>query len=636
VTDDLDLDIEVSGPVGSRERPKTKDGTGVLEQEVRFGRYVLTEILGKGGMAEVYLARQDGPAGFAKKVVVKRIRRALADETRFVKMFLREARTAARLNHVNTVQIFELGEEDGEYFIAMEYIEGITVQRAARRSWALEKSIPLEVILRFAADAALGLHYAHTLHDDDGSPSPLVHRDVSPDNLMVSRAGVTKVLDFGIAKPGGTSDVTQTGEIKGKIPYMSPEQIHGEPLGPATDMWSLGITLYWLLTGKRPFDGKTDPHTIDKVLRGKLTPPREINPLIPVPVQKIVMRLLERDLEQRLSNGQELHDEIVALLGPAAGPAASRAFVKQMLEAEPVEETVAPNSVITIVAACPVSDWLKREDVESLKVERKNPITPASFERARTPATHSKSLPASVVTRSHPAKRRGAVAAGVLGAVCLVGAFVGWQLVKGEPAPPPVAALPDAPALPTPPPVDDKPPPVEAPPEKPVEAAPVVEQKKKRPKTRRPSKKAAEPKAEPPPPPPAEEATVAVRVSAPARVSWYVGKKRVARGSGAAKIPASATTLKAVDTRTGCSTRVPVAKKIDYASLPTGRLSFRVRPSASVTLGRRALGSTPFDPVVLTAATCTAKLVTKAGVKKTVTVTIPPGGHEIVKANLSK
>jgi serine/threonine protein kinase len=330
-----------------------------LDVPARIGRYTLLGVIGRGGMAEVFLAKQDGPAGFQKTCVVKRIRRSLAEEPRFVDMFLREARVAARLNHPNAVQIFELGQEEGEYFIAMEHLDGLSLHRMARRSWYADRSLPTEVIVRAVADAALGLHHAHTLTGPDGRPTPLVHRDVSPDNVIVTREGIAKLLDFGIAKFGEIDDVTNAGEVKGKLPFMSPEQLRGAGLDPRSDLWSLGVTSYWLLTGRRPFEAPTDPKTIEAVLSSH--PPRTgaVNPLVPPELDAIVMRLLEKNPARRIASGAALAEELLALLGPTEGYAEAAAFVGAALELPDVPARQSPGPP-RVAATRPKGPWLQR------------------------------------------------------------------------------------------------------------------------------------------------------------------------------------------------------------------------------------------------------------------------------------
>jgi serine/threonine protein kinase len=351
---DLGISGEASAPSDSRSpAPAVK----TFPPLGRVGRYVLERPLGRGGMAEVFLARHDGPSSFRKYVVLKRVHRALLGDERYVQMFLREARIAARLNHTNLVQVFELGEDNEDYYLAMEHIEGLTLQKAARRVWAAGSSVPMEVALRAVADAARGLHYAHTLRDEDGNDVSLVHRDISPDNLMLTRDGVTKVLDFGIAKGQDDVSITTDGDLKGKIPFLSPEQIAGEPLDGRSDLWALGVTLYWLLTGKRPFHAATDILTLQAIAQQQPVPPRELNPLVPPALQALVLELLHKDRHQRVPHGNELSHRLLTLLGPAAAGPESADFARYALTL-PDDVANSPRT-LTMAASQPYSEWLK-------------------------------------------------------------------------------------------------------------------------------------------------------------------------------------------------------------------------------------------------------------------------------------
>jgi serine/threonine protein kinase len=297
---------------------------GVGQTPTRLGRYTLKQRLGVGGMAEVYLAEQDGPQQFKKRVVIKRILPSLAADASFVAMFVREAQVAARLTHMNVVQIYELGEQsnaDGsvEYFIAMEHIDGLTLQRLAKASWAAGGAVPVAIVLRTCADAARGLHAAHTLTDDDGKSLALVHRDISPDNLMISKDGVTKVLDFGIAKGAPRSDAaetTRTGQLRGKVPYLAPEQVSGQALDGRTDLWSLGVSMYWLLCGERPFDRASDFHTMAAILSDAPKPPRELNPAIPAALEELMLSMMAKEPAQRPASGADVADALEGLTPP--------------------------------------------------------------------------------------------------------------------------------------------------------------------------------------------------------------------------------------------------------------------------------------------------------------------------------
>ncbi|MFH1811689.1 MAG: serine/threonine-protein kinase [Pseudomonadota bacterium] len=282
----------------------------------RLGRYSLRKRLGVGGMAEVFLAEQDGPAGFRKQVVVKRILPQLTASPKFVELFLREARLAATLNHSNIVQIYELGEDEGQYFIAMEYVDGATLHQLAKICWHFHRPLPFELVIGPAADAALGLHYAHHLLDEAGEPAGLVHRDISPDNLMLNREGITKILDFGVAKglAAAAGSNTRVGELKGKIPFMAPEVIRGAQIDGRVDLYALGVCMYWLLTGHRPHIGDNDADLLDSVLKKEPASPRSLNPTVPIELDALVMCLLQKDRDKRPPNGEVLHDLLVQIL----------------------------------------------------------------------------------------------------------------------------------------------------------------------------------------------------------------------------------------------------------------------------------------------------------------------------------
>ena len=202
-----------------------------MDQQIQLGKYRLYHHLASGGMGEVFLARHEGPAGFAKNVVVKRILGGIASDETFVTMFLNEARLAAMIEHPNVVQIFDLGLEGDTYFIAMEYIHGRSLRQVRRRLAELKRAFPSVLAARICSQVLQGLHYAHTLSDEHGQPLQIVHRDVSPDNVLIGFNGVTKVVDFGIAKAAVNVSTTRAGAVKGKFAYMAPEQITGKAAG---------------------------------------------------------------------------------------------------------------------------------------------------------------------------------------------------------------------------------------------------------------------------------------------------------------------------------------------------------------------------------------------------------------------
>ncbi|MFL5319493.1 MAG: protein kinase domain-containing protein [Myxococcaceae bacterium] len=271
-----------------------------------FGKYQLIKRLATGGMAQIYLARQLGLEGFQKQLVVKRILPHLAENEEFVRMFLQEARIAARLNHPNVVQIFDFGAEAESYFIAMEYIHGEDVRRVWKRAEAQGESIPVPLVCRVVLDAAAGLDYAHKKADDAGRPLNIVHRDVSPQNILITFEGGVKVVDFGIAKAADQATVTRSGVLKGKYSYMSPEQANGKRVDNRTDIFALGIVLYELLTGTRLFKRSNDVQTLQAVMECKVAPPSEVDARVPKDLDPIVMRALELHPEDRYQTATEM------------------------------------------------------------------------------------------------------------------------------------------------------------------------------------------------------------------------------------------------------------------------------------------------------------------------------------------
>ena len=285
---------------------------------IAFGKYALQRKLAEGGMAEVFLARQGGPdsiGGFEKLVVIKRILPALSKEESFLKMFLNEARVAARLNHPNIVQIWDLGRIEELYFIAMEYVHGEDLREMFQRADQKHVHPSQGLICRVLADTLAGLHYAHTRVSPEGKPLGLVHRDVSPQNVIVTYEGSIKLVDFGIAKATrATSEQTQAGLFKGKFAYMSPEQSRGQPVDARSDVFSVGILLWELLTWRRLFKRPTEMATLIAVAEDEIPSPRSIDPSVPEPLEKIVMRALRRPLDERYASAQDMRADLETLI----------------------------------------------------------------------------------------------------------------------------------------------------------------------------------------------------------------------------------------------------------------------------------------------------------------------------------
>lgn len=280
-----------------------------------FGKYLLLRQLAIGGMAEVYLARQSGPAGFEKECVIKRILPSLAADQQFVNMFLDEARIAARLSHPNIVQIFDLGAiGEGDYFLAMEHVHGVDLQQIEEAEAQRGGRIPLSIAVRIASNVAEGLEHAHRATDGRGHALGLVHRDVTPSNVIVSFDGVAKILDFGIAKARAKKGRTEVGVIKGKIPYMSPEQVQGESLDARSDVFSLGTVLYELTTGHKPFDGEGPADLSMKILHDEPAPPDLYVERYPRSLQEVVHRAMSKRPGERFQSARELHEALEEFL----------------------------------------------------------------------------------------------------------------------------------------------------------------------------------------------------------------------------------------------------------------------------------------------------------------------------------
>ena len=275
-----------------------------------LGKYTLVRKLAAGGMAEVFLARTEGPAGFSKTQVIKRILPDLSDNEEFVAMFLNEARLAALLNHPNIIQIFELGKEAGTYFIAMELVDGTNLRILTRAARSRGEFLPFEVVVKIISLACEGLAYAHELADEGGNPLGLVHRDVSPDNLLISRQGSVKVADFGIAKAANLPNITRAGILKGKTNYMAPEQLRAIPLDRRADVFSLGVVLHEALTATKPFTSSSDLAAMQSILNEAPLRIAEPRPDLPIELQTIIDKALTKDREQRYADCRALQADL--------------------------------------------------------------------------------------------------------------------------------------------------------------------------------------------------------------------------------------------------------------------------------------------------------------------------------------
>jgi eukaryotic-like serine/threonine-protein kinase len=274
-----------------------------------FAKYRPIAELGHGGMAQVFLALASGPAGFNKLVVIKQIREPFADDPEFLTMFLDEARLAARLNHPNVVQTNEVGGDGKRFYICMEYLEGQPLNRLFSRVGP-ERGLTLGMQLRILVDALAGLHHAHELADFDGRPLQVVHRDATPHNIFVTYAGQVKVVDFGIAKALSSSAETRTGVLKGKIAYMAPEQALGEKVDRRADVFAVGMILWEVLAGKRPFKGVPDVAILQKIVSGGIPSPRTLRADVPEALEAICMKALSHARDDRYATAADMAAEL--------------------------------------------------------------------------------------------------------------------------------------------------------------------------------------------------------------------------------------------------------------------------------------------------------------------------------------
>lgn len=282
---------------------------GQIEQQI--GKYRLIAELGRGGMANVYLSVVQGLAGFNKLVVIKLLKTDLASDPYFVEMFLNEAQLAARLNHPNVVQTNEVGAEGSRPFIAMEFLDGQPLNRILSRGYQSNKdALPLEFHLRILSDMLAGLHHAHELQDYDGTSLGVVHRDISPHNIFVTYDGQVKVVDFGIAKVLNTTTHTQTGMLKGKVQYMSPEQVRGEELDRRADLFVLGILLWEAVSRKRMWKGLSDVTILKRIVLGEIPSLSEANPDVDPELLRITQKALSLPLEERYQTALELKSDL--------------------------------------------------------------------------------------------------------------------------------------------------------------------------------------------------------------------------------------------------------------------------------------------------------------------------------------
>ncbi|MBK7581484.1 MAG: serine/threonine protein kinase [Myxococcales bacterium] len=367
---------------------------GEIQPGQTVGRYEFLVPIAQGGMAAVWAARLKGTRGFSKTVAVKTMLPTISDDPHFEQMFLDEAQLASRIRHPNVVEILDLGEQDDLLYLVMEWVDGEPLS-AIRRVAVKREGIPRPIAVKVVQDAAAGLHAAHELKDPQGVTVGLVHRDISPQNVLITFDGVVKIVDFGVAKAAGrTVEHTNSGQIKGKPPYMSPEQALGKDIDRRTDVFALGIILYQLTTGKHPFRGENDMITLQNIVSDRpIIPPRAYDKDYPKPLEAVVMRALDRDPEKRFQTAAEFEAALDRVFPPTIPRVRTEdvgKFVKAMLGDRGEERHVA------------LRDAIKLADERAAQAE-------AAIAAGRFPELGTRVLPAPLGSPSNPDNSRPSV-----------------------------------------------------------------------------------------------------------------------------------------------------------------------------------------------------------------------------------
>jgi TonB family protein len=425
----------------------------------RFGQYEILERIASGGMAELYKAKRTGVEGFQKIVAIKKILPHLADDEEFVTMFADEAKLAAQLNHPNIIHIYDLGKiQAGGYFIAMEYVDGRDLRAIQQAGREMDVPLPVPLAVYVASKVASALDYAHRRRDAEGHELNIVHRDVSPQNILIAYEGDIKLCDFGIAKAASKASKTQSGALKGKIRYMSPEQAWGKPIDRRSDLFSLGVVLHELLTGERLFRGDTDIDILEKVRVADVPPPSRANPEVPHNLDAIVLKALAREPDDRYANASDLLRDLDSVLysyTPASG-SADVAIYLHRLQAEEgaVAEAKAREVAQAVHEAEPAA---RKRKSKGAPVSRKTDAAPRPSARpapappgppppvappppAREPARPAPEVFGSLEKSAQGEKaNRTPLVVGVVAAAVALAGFLAWKVMKPQAAAPAAA-----------------------------------------------------------------------------------------------------------------------------------------------------------------------------------------------------
>ncbi len=431
-----DLPQEQGSRITARPPGLASEGPNAEGMPRRFGKYTLLRKLAVGGMAELYLALQKSVAGFEKLIVVKRVLPRLAQDETFIEMLLQEAKIAATLNHPNVAQTYDVGFAEGDYFIAMEHVHGEDLRQIVRQMKKKRTRVfPLENTLAIVLGCCKGLAYAHEKRDFDGEPLEIVHRDVSPQNILVTFTGDVKLVDFGIAKAAGQGE-EEGGKLKGKVPYMSPEQAQAFPLDRRSDIFSLGVMFFELTTGKRLFRGRSEHETLKKIVEGSYPTPRSINDLLDERLEAIIMKCLAQDVDDRYQHAAELQADLEAFIREERLVVSTLSLGEWMRDL--FDDKLAQQKKL-LQEGRQLAEVLSVEEPSLSSMERSSITNLSSLSSVSGVTAIPAEQPVTAVAEAEPSKSRAPLIIMALFAVAGM-ALAGWFVTKRTASPPPPVA----------------------------------------------------------------------------------------------------------------------------------------------------------------------------------------------------
>ncbi|WP_208721647.1 serine/threonine protein kinase, partial [Corallococcus aberystwythensis] len=409
-----------------------------LQEGDVFGRYELVSWLGRGGMAETWRAQLVGDAGVTKPVLIKKVLPEFANDEAFTSMFISEARISATLSHGNVAQVFDFGRVDSEYFLAMEFVDGQPLHRVLKRAVRSELGgLPIPVAVFVAMEMCRGLHYAHTRTDSSGRALGIVHRDISPDNVLIGYEGQVKIVDFGIAKAQLLRGFkTAPGVVKGKYLYFSPEQARGEEVDARTDVWATGVVLYELLCGKLPVEGPPQV-VMMRVASGEVPSPSVLRPDLPEALSRIVRKALHPERDQRFESSHAFAEALAGFLY-SNPPGVSSLSVAHLLRMLFRDDLLAQGRELPVPAS--FQEELRSWSEDAPAPERPSPPPRARLNTGRLPPPESRieevEAPAALAP---PSSRKWALGLSTTGLA--IGASCFWLLTSTPPPPEPPEPL---------------------------------------------------------------------------------------------------------------------------------------------------------------------------------------------------